>query len=70
MSLRISVTALAIKAETSMARVVPIAGRICPRDIEATRIVEEINMTEAKGKPMRLDRVDAKVCSCQVIGSQ
>lgn len=70
MSLNISVVELATKAEANMARVVARAGRICPRNMDADRMVEEINIAEAIGKPKRWDRIDANVCSCHVMGSQ
>jgi len=43
---------------------------INPMKKEKTVIADAINTTEASGKPKRLAKIEARVCSCQVTGSQ
>ncbi len=59
-----------MKAAANTASEVSTAIRIWPMNTENTVIIEVINTTEANGKPIKLAKMDANVCSCHVIGSQ
>lgn len=53
-----------------MAMDVTIAKRISPLKIENVKMAEVKINTTAKGRPSKLASIEAKVCSCQVIGNQ
>ena len=65
-----SVVALAMKAAAHIARDVITAGTANPAKTENNIIADAMARTEAIGKPSMLARMEPKVCSCQVIGSQ
>ena len=59
-----------MKAAANTAREVATAGTTKPLNGENAMIAVTMNTTEASGKPRRLAKIDAKVCSCHVTGSQ
>jgi hypothetical protein len=61
---------LARNALANNVKVAEIAKGNIPRKTEKESIAQLIAMIDASGKPIRLDKVDAKVCSFQVIGIQ
>ena len=69
-TLKTSVTALAMKAAAHMARTVPAAVTTWPVNVENRIMAGVMNTIETSGKPIRLVRMDARVCSPQVMGSQ
>jgi len=62
--------ALAMKAAAHIAGTVDMAETTCPVKVENTVMADPMNTIETSGKPRRLARTDASVCSSHVIGSQ
>ncbi len=68
--LRTSVVALAMNAAANTAKVAAIAGSISPMKRENTIMADAMKNTDARGKPVRLAKTEARVCSSQVTGNQ